>query len=320
MGGNIRKTLGCLALFCMAVFTVFAEESQKKKVIFDTDIGGDIDDAFAHGLMQVSPEFEVLGITVADGPTAERARVSCRMLYECGQEGIPVYVGRRTRGGGDIVPQLTWGAGFDKLLPREKPAAEFIVETLRKYPNEVTIISVGPLSNLADAIELDPEAWKLVKEVYSMFGSFYRGYRGVPTPNVEWNVKADIRSAQKVVNSGVPITIAGLDVTDMVYFRADRIQKLLLRNSPLTDAICGLYILWTLYVDRDPILFDPVAVAMAITDKFVETRKVHVRVTDEGYTVVEEGKQPNCQIGMRIDKDAILDWITERLLKQNLLR
>ena len=82
-----------------------AEGTGRIKIIFDTDLAGDIDDAFAHALVQVSPEFEVLGITIADGPTDRRAKVSCRMLYECGQEHIPVAAGRATRPGESINPQ-----------------------------------------------------------------------------------------------------------------------------------------------------------------------------------------------------------------------
>ena len=305
-------------IFCLSS-AIQAE--QKKKIIFDTDIAGDIDDAFAQALVQVSPEFEVLGITVADGPTPLRAKVSCRMLYRCGQENIPVYVGRPTRGGKGTAPQLAWGDGFDKALPRKQSAADFIISTLKKYPHQVTVISVGPVTNLADAIDKDPAAWKLVKEVYSMFGSFYLGYGSDPVPSAEWNVRADVPSSQKFIGSGVPITLAGLDVTTMVKFNSERRLQLLLRNSPLTDALSGLYSLWSLnQPGRDPTLFDPVAVSMSITDEFVGTRAAHVRVTDEGYTVIDESLPPNCSIGMDIDKEAFLDWLTDRLLRQNLMR
>ena len=308
-----------IALF-LASSTLFAE---KKLVIFDTDLAGDIDDAFAHALVQISPEIELLGITIADGPTARRAAVSCRMLYICGQKNIPVYVGRPTRQGkvGGDAPQLEWGTGFRDYQPQEKSAADFIIETLKKYPGQVTIISVGPVTNLADAIDQGPRAWKLVKEVYSMFGSFDLGYNSNPIPSAEWNVYADIPSAQKFIASGVPITLAGLDVTTMVKFEQGRRQQLLLRNSPLTNALCALYSLWSLdSPGRDPILYDPVAVVMSFNDKFVSKRQVHVRVTDKGYTIVDESKKPNCNIGVNIRADDFLDWLTSRLLKQNLMR
>ena len=319
---RLSKISGQLGLLFIFLLFTAARAAEKKKIIFDTDLGGDIDDAFAHALVQISPEFEVLGITVADGPTEGRARASCRMLYEAGQEHIPVAVGRPTRQGSSPPPQLSWGKGFERYQPIKKPAAEFIVETLRKYPHQVTIISVGPVTNLADAIDKDPEAWKLVKEVYSMFGSFYMGYGGDPRPSAEWNVVADVASSRKFMTSQVPITLAGLDVTTMVKFSEQRRLQLLYRNSPLTDAISALYTLWSIDnpQGRTPTLFDPVAVAMAITGEFVTTREAHVRVTDEGYTVVDESQPPNCSIGMRVSTEKFIDWLTGRLLRQNMMR
>lgn len=308
-------------LFIILVFSEPTRSAQKKKIIFDTDIAGDIDDAFAHALVQICPEFDILGITTADAQTVMRARVSCRMLWECGQENIPVAVGRQTRHGSEQAPQLRWGEGFEKYRPVKKSAADFIIENLRKYPNQITIISVGPVTNLADVIDKDPEAWKMIKDVYSMFGSFYIGYENNPVPSAEWNVRADVASAQKFINSGVPITLAGLDVTTMVKFKKERRKLLQERNSPLTDAISELYKLWSINSPgRNPTLYDPVAVAMVITDEFVKTRRAHVRVTDEGYTVIDESKAPNCTIGMHIKIEPFLNWLTERLLKQDLRR
>ncbi len=293
-----------------------------QKIIFDTDLAGDIDDAFAQALVQISPEFEVLGITVCDGPTEGRGRVSCRMLWEAGQDSIPVAVGRATRQQADLPPQIHWGDGFGRYKPLKEPAADFIIRMLKKYPGQVTIISVGPVTNLGDVIRKDPAAWKLVKEVYAMFGSFYMGYGGDSRPSAEWNVRADVPSAQLFMTSGVPITLAGLDVTAMVKFSEERRLQLLYRNSPLTDAISALYTLWALPhpEGRDPTLFDPVAVAMALTDEFVQTRQAHVRVTAEGFTVVDESKAPNCRIGMRIATGGFIDWLTHKLLTQNNIR
>jgi inosine-uridine nucleoside N-ribohydrolase len=233
--------------------------AEKMKIIFDTDLAGDIDDAFAHALVQVSPEFEVLGITTCDGPADRRAKVSCRMLYECGQEGIPVATGRNTRLNDRQPDQLIWGDGFSRKMPVKESAADFIIRMLRKYPGQVTIISVGPVTNLADVIDRDPAAWKMVKEVYAMFGSFHIGYDGGASPDIEWNVRCDIPAAKKFVDSGVPITYAGLDVTTMVKYNADRRGLLFARRSPLTDAISGLYTLWAgKSPHAEPTLFDHV--------------------------------------------------------------
>jgi len=316
-----KNLLFLLTVLCVFSFTGETQSQERKKIIFDTDLASDIDDAFAHALVQVSPEFEVLGITMAYGPPARRAKVSCRMLYECGQETIPVAVGRPLRGDADAHPQLNWANGFDKLEPIEQPAADFIIEQLRKYPGQVTIISVGPVTNLADVIDKDPAAWKMVKEVYSMFGSFYMGYNEGSAPDAEWNVRGDIESSKKFMSSGVPITLAGLDVTTMVKFTADRRQHLAMRKSPLTDALCGLYTLWAGNdYTRNPTLYDCVAVTMVITELFVQTRAAYVTVDDQGYTLIDNSKTPNCMIGMHINTNKLLDWLTLRLLEQNLMR
>ena len=117
MDRHLLKSIISPLYFIISAMIVFSLASpllaaEKKKIIFDTDIAGDIDDAFAQALVMVSSEFEVLGITVADGPTPQRAAVSCRILYECGLEKIPVYVGRPTRGAKATAPQLVWGNGL----------------------------------------------------------------------------------------------------------------------------------------------------------------------------------------------------------------
>ncbi len=289
------------------------------KIILDTDLASDIDDAFAHALLQASPEIEILGITLCDGPTDRRAKVSCRMLYECGQHHIPVAAGRPTRLEHKPFPQLAWAEKFTRVEPVEHSAADFIASMLRRHPGEVTIISIGPLTNLADVIDRDPAAWKMIKAVYSMLGSFYTGYSPGSGPAREGNVAADVESARKFLASGVPITLAGLDVTARTQFCSVRRGTLFRHRSPLTEVVRELYVHWAAASPYpDPILHDAVAVSMALDRGFVATRGAFVRVADDGYTVVEEGRSPNCRIGVRIDRDALLDWVVRLLTSQNL--
>jgi inosine-uridine nucleoside N-ribohydrolase len=289
------------------------------KIILDTDLAGDIDDAFAHALVQASPEAEILGVTLCDGPTDRRARVSCRMLYECGQHHIPVAAGRPTRQGDAHPAQLSWADGFTRVEPVEHPAADFIAQTLREHPGEVTIVSIGPVTNLADVIEQDPEAWRMVKHVYAMFGSFFTGYHPGSDPAAEWNVAADVESARKFLDSGVPITLAGLDVTARTQLCPVRREKLFAHRSPLTKAVRELYSRWAAGSPYpDPTLHDAVAVSMALDCGFVTTRGAFVRIVDDGRTVVEEGRPHNCRIGIRIDRQALLDWVVHRLTRNDL--
>ncbi len=286
------------------------------KVILDTDLAGDIDDAFAHALVQSSPEVELLGVTLCDGPTEHRARVSCRMLYECNQHHIPVAAGRPTRHGCELPAQVAWAEGFSKARPLRLTAVDFIIRMLRKYPGEVTIISIGPVTNLADVIRLDPEAWKMVRGVYAMFGSFYAGYHEGSGPAAEWNVAADVESARVLLDSGVPLHFAGLDVTARTQLCPVRRGKVFAHSSPLTRAVRELYTVWADGQSfTDPTLHDAVAVSMALNCGFVNTRGAFVRVTDDGFTVVEEHPSHNCRIGVEIDRDALLDWVVHRLTR-----
>jgi purine nucleosidase len=303
----------------------------KQKVIFDCDLAGDVDDAYAVALLLTSPEFEVLGLVMGHGNTWGRARVAGRLLYELGLEDkIPIVVGRPTAG---IVGQQTgiageshqfiWGHGFERWKPASTNAAQFIIQNLRKYPNEVILFTVGPVSNIEDVMKQDPEALKLAKRVISMFGSFTMGYGGPGTkPEAEWNVRADVKAAKALLASGAKLELAGLDTTTMVKLGETDRLRLLYRNSPLTDALSGLYILWRYegYAQPNPTLFDVVPIGMVLWPELFTARRAHVRVTDKGMTELVEDAQPNCEIGASVDKDELVKRIMDRYLRQNLMR
>lgn len=318
-------------LICTFIFiSTLAFSQNKQKIIFDCDFGGDIDDAFALALILTSPEFEVLGIVMDHGNTPLRARTAGRFLYEVGLENdIPIVMGRHTPGtvGVDTAlagrsHQFIWSDGFNKVKPISQPADKFIIENLRKYPNEVILFTVGPVCNIQDVIKQDPEALKLAKKVVSMFGSFYMGYDAGPKISAEWNVRGDVKAAQAFINSGADITLAGLDVTTFVKLNEENRNRLLMRQSPLTNSLCALYTLWRYesYAYPDCTMFDGVAVGMVLWPELFTTKKVHVTVDENGYTLIDENKNPNCSIGITIDKDEFLNRMMDRLLKQNLMR
>jgi len=242
------------------------------------------------------------------------------MLYETGMENIPVVTGRKTND--SYSNQFIWGEGFDKVRPVKQSAADFIIEQLKKYPDEIILITVGPVPNMADIIDKDPGALKLAKHIYSMFGSFYMGYGNNPIPSAEWNTRADVASSKKFVRSGAKITYAGLDITTFVRLKYENIERLNLRKSPLTDAVVGLYSLWSFgqVPKAEPVLYDAVAVAMVLWPDLFSTRKAFVRVTDEGLTVIDESEEPDCEIGISVNTSEFFNRYMDRLMKQNLIR
>lgn len=299
----------------------------RTKVIFDCDLGDDIDDAYALALLCASPELEVLGITTCYGRTDDRARLACQLLYDWGLDSIPVAVGRDTRTQ-DVegqkgranwyADQFFYAKGFTHKRPIGQSAADFISQQLKKYPGQVTIISVGPVQNMADVIKQDPAAWRLVKRVVAMFGSFYIGYNGSPSPDIEWNVLVDPAAAQTFVASGVPITYAGLDVTTFVKADANFRQQLLARQSPVTNALCGLHSLWG--YDRDPTLYDAVAVGMVLWPDLFKTRSTQLVVDDKGYTQLAAAQPTTAEVAVFIDTPKFLERLMKVYKQQNLRR
>ena len=293
--------------------------AQKHKIIFDCDLGDDIDDAFALAMILASDDFEVLGICMDWGNTEDRAQLACRMLYETGREDIPVFIGRKTSD--NNVVQHAWGIGFDKLKPQKKSAADFIVETLNKYPGEVNLITVGPVPNMMDVVKKDKSALSKAKHIYAMFGSFYMGYDLGPRINAEWNVRADVEASKMYTANVNNITYAGTDVTTFVKWDEEKRLKLMMRNTPLTDAITALTVLWQHKTLREtPTLFDCVAIGMLLWPDLFDTRPAFVKVIDGGYTIIDESKEPNSQVGLQIKTEEFLKRLMDLYMNQNLVR
>lgn len=287
----------------------------KQKIILDCDLGDDIDDAFAVALTLISPEFEVLGLVMDYGNTPKRAQIACKLLYEIGLEDIPVVIGRKTKD--HYSPQFYWGEGFSRVKPVEVSAADFIIQNLRKYPGEVILFTVGPVPNMKDILDKDSEALSLAKHIYSMFGSFYMGYGKDPVPDAEWNVRCDVEASKAFVSSGAPITYVPLDITTFIKLDEANRLKLLMRQSPLTNALSGLYTLWG---HETPVLYDVVAIGMVLWPELFATRPAFVKVIDGGFTVIDESQKPNSLIGMYINEDEFIKRIMERYLNQNFNR
>jgi inosine-uridine nucleoside N-ribohydrolase len=302
-----------LILFLLVSFSLAAQ--QRQKVIFDCDLGDDIDDAYALGyLLTLQDRYEILGITTCYGRTDDRAILANKFLAVTGETRIPVYVGKNTSNSSEranwYADQFYWAKGFT-LAKKTISATEFIRSQLKKYPGEVIIFSVGPVTNLAP---LGAELQQ-AKAIYAMFGSFKIGYDGSTKIDAEWNVTCDIPAAKSFVQSGAKIIYAGLDVTAMVKLSAENRLKLLMRQSPLTSAMQGLYVLWG---QETPTLFDPVAIGMEAHPELFTTEKVHVYVDEKGFTRIDPSKPANATIGTSIKHTEFIQKLMHNYVYQNL--
>ncbi|HEV2195919.1 MAG TPA: nucleoside hydrolase [Candidatus Acidoferrum sp.] len=295
-----------------------------EKVIIDTDIGDDIDDAFAVALALRSPELQILGITTTFGDTENRAKLLDRLLGEVGRTDIPVAAGRPTPPK-TAFTQLKYAEGGHFAKASHPDAVTFLLDAIRKSPGEITFVAIGPLMNVGAAIDKDPETFRKLKRVVLMGGSIYRGYgdtgSGPPRgPEPEWNIKNDIRSAQKLFAVGVPLFEMPLDSTQLKMDAANR-NLLFRQGTPLSDALTLLYHEWG---QETPTLFDPMTIAFMIKPALCPVVPMNIRVDEKGFTrPVDEGTEansqnfratPNAQVCLKSSPDDFFHFLMPRLV------
>jgi inosine-uridine nucleoside N-ribohydrolase len=285
----------------------------KAKIIIDTDIGDDVDDAFAVGLALTSPEVEILGITTAWGDTRLRARLVDRLLAETGSASITVAEGIHTQSKTPFS-QARWAQAGPPAKSHPK-AVDFLLDSIRKNPGEITLVAIGPLTNIGAAIDRDAATFKKLKRVVLMGGSIHKGYgdlgympdRG---PEPEYNIYSDVAAAQKLFTSGVPIFMMPLDSTQL---KLDEEKRSLLsrQSTPLTDALTLLYHQWG---QQTPTLFDVMAVAYVLRPALCPVQPFQITVDKDGYTRPGTGT-PNAFACLASDSDQFFQFVLPRLLQ-----
>ncbi len=288
-------------------------------VIIDTDIGDDIDDAFAVDLALTSPELRILGISGAWGNTPLRGRMLDRMMCEIGRTDIPINIGPQTKGGSPF-PQAPWAeAGIEHP---HGDAVAFLLDQINRHPGEITLIALAPLTNIGAAIDRDPATFRKLKRVVMMGGSVYRGYGesrygSARPPEAEYNIAMDPVSAQKLFRSGVPIYMMPLDSTQLKF---DEIKRATLAtiSTPMTDALQILTNEWAHAGNQvTPTMFDAVAVGYAVDPKTCPTTPLHIEVDDKGFTRPTPGT-PNAEVCLEPKEEAFFNLLMPRLLNQRL--
>jgi len=323
---NLRAQFVLLALaltFCVppaarsqAVVDAAGSASSPQEVIIDTDIGDDIDDAFALALALQSPELKILGVTTTFGNTEMRARLLDRYLQAVGRSDIPVFAGPATKSD-NVMTQETYA----KQVPSKKhrDGAEFILREAQEHPEQITLIGIGPLFTVQAAIERDPATFKKLKRVVIMGGSIKRGYgldaQGKPKPpEPEWNILNDPAGLKALLASGVPVFMMPLDSTQIPLAAWGR-ETIFAFGSPLTDQLTLLYHEWmggTPDHSPTPTLFDPVAVTYTFRPDLCPAKPMHIDVDDKGLTMQGNGT-PNAQVCLESNEKGFLALLLERV-------
>lgn len=305
----MKKVLCLLTGFLLLTVSVAASAPPKKiPILLDTDIGGDIDDAFAIALILRSPEFDLLGVTTVSGDTQARARLAAKMLWEAGFRKIPVAAGDPGKLSKD--PQERWADGFKSPQLIKESAADFLDREFNKRPGDITLVAIGPLTNVAALLQKDRSAAQKIKRIVLMGGGIAHGYGDNPKAVPEYNIYADAPAAQAVFTAGVPILMAPLDVTAMLQMSSADMHRVFTQLTPTTNALTVLYYLWG---HETPTLFDPMALAMILDPTLCETKPLAVEVDSKGLTTAVEGKPSNATVGLKTDARRFMDFYLSRV-------
>lgn len=286
------------------------------KLILDTDIGTDVDDAWALALCLASPEVDLIGVTLVYADLETRAKVALKMLKLAGRTDVPVYKG--------ISKPLTEGAkiywpghegtntDFSDIegLSAGEDAVDFILETVKHHPGEVVVAPIGPLTNIAAAIQRDPETMRKVKRL-AIMGSTYQG-DGLDNAGGEHNINCDPVAAKIVLESGIPGTVVGLNVTGKVVVRRDDLTPI--KSTPFGGYISAmteqLYDTW----GRDyTFMHDPLAIATEIDRSLVTTRKMSADVLNDGRVAFTTDASGSLDVCVDVDADRFEKLLQSRV-------
>jgi inosine-uridine nucleoside N-ribohydrolase len=310
-----------------------------KRIIIDTDTG--VDDALAIILALRSPELRVEAITtVAGNVEVEKCTRNCLLLLDLLQpKQFPVVaqgakkplvrrlVTAREVHGDDGLGDIASRYPAPEKRTTNKNATEVILALLQKYPRQITIVAIGPLTNIAHALKRDFKTMKKAREIIIMGGAFE--VAGNTGPVAEFNMYVDPEAADRVLHSGIPITLIPLDVTQQVVLRRpdvarlahkgsnriglfiERMTKKYMQYHKMTEGFSGGY------------LHDPLAVGVAVTKRFVRCRDVHVEVETHGkltrgMTVAElrpkhDQKQLNARMAFGVKHNEFVQFFKSRV-------
>ncbi len=314
--------------------------TSRTKLLVDTDIGSDIDDALALLLALHLDDVEIVGVTTVYGHTDIRARVARRILREAGVDtpvvsglGTPMHsempIWHSGTEGKGLLTEEDLAASLDDLHILDD-APDFIIEEVLSSPGEVILVALGPLTNIAAALKMEPRVATAARGLYFMGGGITYphpvpadlqsdiAYQARPSHNVRY----DVAAARLVFESNIPITVLTNDVTTCIWWDGPPVQQLLAATSPPEVVAVGkLMRVWLDYrteIFRKPITgtcpHDALTVAEAAGEHVVEYVNGRMRVHRDATTTFVPDPAGRHHAGARVDADNFLRLMSPRLL------
>jgi inosine-uridine nucleoside N-ribohydrolase len=297
------------------------ESKSPLPVILATDIGDDIDDTWALGFLLNCRELSLKLVMTEYGKSVYRARILARFLQSTGRADIPIALGLDVEPHGE-GPQAAWVKDYDLASYPGRVHTDGVgalIAAIMNSPRPVTLICIGPMPNIAAALEREPRIARRARFV-GMDGSVRLGYGGSKTPCAEWNVKANPAAARKGLSADWDITITPLDTCGLVTLEGARYQRILNAGNTVAATVMENYRIWSQanqvagqVADHSTVLFDTVAVYLAFAHRFCKMESLPLRVTDDGLTVMDHHAKKMDVATAWKNLDGFRDLLTHRL-------
>jgi purine nucleosidase len=287
-------------------------------VIIDTDIGSDIDDILALLTAFGSPELEIVGITATYGDTVLRARI-VKQLCDLAGIDVPIGAGEKVTLSGRNV----WLAGYeDELLDPDATAATFeprkatevISNAARSHAGELVIVGIGPLTNLANALEEDPQIESMVSQLVVMGGDFSA------SPGSEHNVISDVVAAARLFKTVIPVRMIGVDQTRRLRVPRDEILSLAAGKGALQKFVRREIDRWLTHNQMPAVLLhDPLTVTMLTNQRQYQLERGSIEVgtagSEEGVTSFTTNGGALSEVVRSIDEEPLRSAVLERIAR-----
>ena len=300
--------------------------SARRRVVLDTDLGSDVDDALALALLLGSPEVDLLGVTTTYGDTALRARATSRLLELAGVPGpgdpggLPVRAGA----GEPLSGAEVWWAGHEGTLLGDLStapttavsgpgdAADWVARTAAGAPGEVDLLAIGPLTGVAVALRRHPDLARDLRSLVVMGGR----WDGGGAEEGEHNLRSDAVAAAEVLTCGAPTLVVGLEVTQQVQLGADDVERIA-AAGPLGAALAAQVHQWReFWGERWGVPHDPVTALLLCQPDLLELGPPgRAEVDDRGVSVHVPDPVGTVRVATGVDAPGAAAAVVERVLR-----
>ncbi|MHA1791378.1 MAG: nucleoside hydrolase [Promethearchaeota archaeon] len=300
----------------------------RKNVILDTDIGTDIDDAFALAFLLKSPDVKLQGISTVSGNTFIRSKIVKKMLDASGLSDIPVFSGYESR---CHITCEKWVKNYQvEAVEASRTSIESLIDFYwRKIESttseKLNVLCIGPLTNISAVRELDPKKFDDRVKIFLMGGAIHRGY--VKKLNIfpEYNIYMDKDAARDIINSDVELSIVPLDVTADLKLKREDLEKIKMQENkdPLIKALMENVTMFNKHLigKRPIILFDPATAAIYLDETMASFKKMQLRVTKLGFMKEKRsnnenqgGRQHDIKVCLGLDKKKFYELFINTLV------